>query len=300
MSLEVKRIINGQKMSDPAYEIEVNDGKTNVYQVINGERRLDTSFEIQGSGSGGGDCPKLVAFVNDNGDGSIESYDDGRVYARMDNLWGIDEKGEYVEMNARVDLMVTNSGLPSGGSMKWKNGMRMQGWKGEVINEVIDNSNFSEMTTFESCFENTRDITEIHFLDTSNGTNMEKMFHNSFVSYIPNINTSNVTNMNYMFALCSFLQSIPSLDCSKVTSAVNMFGYTFSPLESLTDIGGLVEMSVDLDLSPCTALTEDALMNVINNLATVSGKTLTLGSTNLAKLTDEQKQVAIDKGWTLA
>lgn len=42
-------------------------------------------------------------------------------------------------------------------------------------------------------------------------------------------------------------------------------------------------------------------MVVINGLQTVTTKpTLTLGTTNLAKLTDEEKKVATDKGWTLA
>ena len=40
-------------------------------------------------------------------------------------------------------------------------------------------------------------------------------------------------------------------------------------------------------------------MNVINNLATVSGNTLKFGSTNLNKLTAEQIAVATAKGWTL-
>ena len=41
-------------------------------------------------------------------------------------------------------------------------------------------------------------------------------------------------------------------------------------------------------------------MNVINQAATVTGKTMTFGSTNLAKLTDAQKGVATSKGWSLA
>ena len=42
-------------------------------------------------------------------------------------------------------------------------------------------------------------------------------------------------------------------------------------------------------------------MVVINGLQTVtSSQALTLGSTNLAKLTDAEKKVATDKGWTLA
>ena len=42
-------------------------------------------------------------------------------------------------------------------------------------------------------------------------------------------------------------------------------------------------------------------MVVINGLQTVTEtQTLTLGSTNLAKLTDAEKKIATDKGWTLA
>ena len=42
-------------------------------------------------------------------------------------------------------------------------------------------------------------------------------------------------------------------------------------------------------------------MVVINGLQTVTTtQKLTLGATNLAKLTDGEKKIATDKGWTLA
>ena len=42
-------------------------------------------------------------------------------------------------------------------------------------------------------------------------------------------------------------------------------------------------------------------MVVINGLQTVTTtQKLTLGTENLAKLTDDEKKVATDKGWTLA
>ena len=40
-------------------------------------------------------------------------------------------------------------------------------------------------------------------------------------------------------------------------------------------------------------------MNVINKAATVTGKKMIFGETNLAKLSEAEKQIAIDKGWTL-
>ena len=100
-----------------------------------------------------------------------------------------------------------------------------------------------------------------------------------------------------MFSYCSYLTTIPQLDTSKGRD----FGSMFYDCAKLTTLGGFVGLGKNLDLSYSPNLTHDSLMNVINNLATVtSSTTLTLGSTNLAKLTDEEKKVATDKGWTLA
>jgi hypothetical protein len=59
-------------------------------------------------------------------------------------------------------------------------------------------------------------------------------------------------------------------------------------------------INISLNFSYCAYLTHDSLMSIINNLATVtSTKTLTLGTTNLAKLSDEEKAIATNKGWTV-
>ena len=48
-------------------------------------------------------------------------------------------------------------------------------------------------------------------------------------------------------------------------------------------------------------LTHDSIMVVINGLQTVTTtQRLALGSKNLAKLTEAEKKIATDKGWTLA
>ena len=55
------------------------------------------------------------------------------------------------------------------------------------------------------------------------------------------------------------------------------------------------------DISKSTAFEEADLVEIISNLDTVTTtQTLTMGATNLAKLTDDEKQVATDKGWVLA
>ena len=57
----------------------------------------------------------------------------------------------------------------------------------------------------------------------------------------------------------------------------------------------------NIDFSSCSKLTRDSLMDIIEHLGSVSEtRTCTLGSTNLAKLTDAEKAIATQKGWTLA
>ena len=49
-----------------------------------------------------------------------------------------------------------------------------------------------------------------------------------------------------------------------------------------------------------TKLTHDSLLDIINNLSTVSTtQTLTIGSTNLAKLSSDEITIATNKGWTI-
>lgn len=63
-------------------------------------------------------------------------------------------------------------------------------------------------------------------LDTSNVTNMRNMFTNcNSLVLIPLLNTSNVTEMSSMFSYCYSLKSIPQLDTNKVTRMSQMFYY---------------------------------------------------------------------------
>ena len=59
-----------------------------------------------------------------------------------------------------------------------------------------------------------------------------------------------------------------------------------------------------IDVSLSERLTHESLMSMINALKDFSGSgttyTITFGTVNLAKLTDSEKAIAIQKGWTLA
>ena len=69
-------------------------------------------------------------------------------------------------------------------------------------------------------------LTNIPELNTSNVTNMSSMFAQcDNLTSIPNFNTNNVTNMSNMFAYCTNLANIPDFNTSNVTNMTSMFDY---------------------------------------------------------------------------
>lgn len=107
---------------------------------------------------------------------------------------------------------------------------------------------------------------------------------------------SNIRLDGFFYGL-NHLTAIPICDFKNITSADNIL----DECTALTTLGGFTGLKVNLNLSYSPLLTHDSLLNVINEAAdvTASPKTLTLGATNLAKLTDQEKAIATSKGWTL-
>ena len=176
--------------------------------------------------------------------------------------------------------------------------------------------NTSKVTDMNSTFRNCGNLTTIPLLDTSKVTNMSNMFAYSHHISIPQLNTSNVTNMSYMFDSCGFMETIPLLNTSKATNMMGMFNgctrlnsvpeldvsnvtrmnYVFNSCPNLKSIL-MTNIGVDLNISASTKFEREDLLVILNNLKTVtSSKTLTMGATNLAKLTDEDKAIATNKG----
>jgi len=181
---------------------------------------------------------------------------------------------------------------------------------------------------FDSCFVSDRaqgyiDIDSIDFNGSENVTNMSGMFWScgSLVS-VPLFNTSKVRDMSYMFNSCRSLTSVPLFDTSSVTNMSQMFigcvsltavpAFDVSKVTNLSSIFSacsdleaihMFGMKVKFDISASTKFTREALLEIINNCADLTGQTaqkITMGSTNLAKLTEEDKLIATNKNWTLA
>ena len=185
---------------------------------------------------------------------------------------------------------------------------------------------FSQKTNFYRCWEDCTALTSFPQLDLHNGTSFHSAwYHCASLTSFPQLDLSNGDSFYMAWTFCSSLTTFPQLDLSKGTNfgftwqyctsltslpVLNLsngtyFGGAWNNCPSLTNLGGFGAISADIDLSPCPNLTAESLMNVITQAADLnelglSSRTMTLGSDNLAKLSDEQKAVATNKGWTLA
>ena len=145
-------------------------------------------------------------------------------------------------------------------------------------------------------------------------TNINGLFYYAKITEVKPFDTSKCTTANALFGYCSFLQKIPKLNFENLASINTIC----SSCISLEIVGGFENLGkaykatasansliYGLDLSNSKKLTHESLMNVINNLydiASIGVKTqqLTIGSTNLAKLTAEEIQIATDKGFSVS
>lgn len=175
--------------------------------------------------------------------------------------------------------------------------------------------NIGGLTSYSNFFVSHTYLEKLELFDTSKCTNFSYMINGCvFIKEIPQYDTSKGTNFNYAFSTSS-LETVPLLDLS---SATNISSILYSNSSNLKNIGGFKDLgkayrttqsanysSYTLKLSGCTNLTHESLMNIINGLydiatAGVQPQKLQLGSTNLAKLTDEEKAIATNKGWSLS
>lgn len=140
-------------------------------------------------------------------------------------------------------------------------------------------------------------------IDTSSSTSFDRFIYDCVVKAVPTINTTAATRLSSAFSYAVGLETIDKLILKSDGSQT--FSSVFQGTTTLENI--VIEGTIGqngFDVSPCTKLTHDSLLSIINALKDYSGtttpKTVTLGATNLAKLTDAEKATATEKGWTLS
>ena len=133
-------------------------------------------------------------------------------------------------------------------------------------------------------------------LDSGVITNAAQMFgdnmHLSYVDY--DLDFSNSTDCSYLFTQCISLKRIKSI---KFNNSANN-NYLFASCKELADITINGTIAFDISLSASSKLSLDSLTSIINAYE-AGAYTLTLHATAKARLTDELKQIAADKGLTI-
>ena len=186
----------------------------------------------------------------------------------------------------------------------------------------LDLSNFdtSNVTRMDEMFDYCQKLTNLNLSNfvTSKVIYFNHMFSNCEILQtltFDNIDTNNATDISSMFYNCRLISTIPTLNGSKVTKTNSLFYNCFN----LTNFNGIINLgqaysttnnanyySYTLDISNSYRnLTHESLVNIINNLYDIKTKgvkpqKLVLGSGNLKKLTEEERNIAVSKGWTLS
>lgn len=196
----------------------------------------------------------------------------------------------------------------------------------------IDTSSCNLASGFLNCF-NLRRINKDNVVDCSNNTNFSNIFSNCYmledVSFI-NIdedksqswgrafridisigyfNLKNIsfspkligTSFQFIFYNQQFLENITGeIDFTKInaTTGTELMFYACNNLKEVRFTKESLKYNLQMDQSGSLSL--ESLQSIIDGLGNVTTtRTLSLNSTAYNKLTEEQKQSATDKGWTI-
>ena len=120
----------------------------------------------------------------------------------------------------------------------------------------------------------------------------------TYCTNLTSITLPNCTSVStHAFSYCTDLTSITLPNCTSIGNTA--FSYCINL--TYVDLGDSFNCN-DLNLAVSTRYSVDTLVGILNSLKDRTGQTaytLTLGATNLAKLTDEQKAIATNKNWVL-
>jgi len=245
---------------------------------IEGKGITDVLNNIADNYSGGGQAVLIEKTITENGEYSAASDEaDGYSKVNINVIPNVTTLKGYLDIMHEMSNMFLN-------------------YRGTTLEGIIAYDDTENVTAMYQTFKNCEQMVTIPTLNTSNVTNLNAAFSDCYkLTNVPLSDTSKVTNMQSAFNWCADLTVIPALDFSNVTNFFNTFDYC-NNLEEFHAYG----MKTSFDIHYSTKFTESALVEVLNNLATVqTSQTLTLGSTNLAKLTEDEKAIATNKGWSL-
>lgn len=180
----------------------------------------------------------------------------------------------------------------------------------------MDNFDVSKVTNCTSPLRNTAvEIIDLNKWDVSNWTKMNEIFREVKAThiYVDKWNTSNVTSFQNAFLYCQKLQylDITNWDFSSATTVFQMFQNT--PIKNFIGDRTIEEVLANnisvfkglkvgftTNQSVIDRATLRAMINGVADLTGQTSQTLSIGSVNMKRLTEEDIAIATAKNWSIA
>ena len=139
-------------------------------------------------------------------------------------------------------------------------------------------------------------------LDLSKAIDFANCFQGSRIEYIGAVDITGATKaVTSLFQQCYYLKEVSELIVKETNTFSNVTFYSCESLYAIK-ISGIIGSSISFVSS--SLLTYESLMSIINALKDYSGTTsthtLTLHADAKARLSDTEKAIITQKGWTLA
>ncbi len=163
---------------------------------------------------------------------------------------------------------------------------------------LMDTSNG---TDFSQIFAYCYSLQSIPLLDTSSGTSFIQIAKYCYsLQSMPQLDTSSGTDFSEMFNSCYSLQSVSPLDTSSSLSFSNMFYncYSLQYIDASQPTYHIYNYHIDFSSSPY--LSKVSILNIFNNLPTTTGQIIKIDTALNTKLSTADKEIATNKGWTVA
>lgn len=234
-----------------------------------------------------------------------------------DNVTTIGDKAFYNCTNLTSVIVSENANYTLG-----QHAFQSTGVTDACVADIMSHASSVESYIFDKC--NSLENVEVKYFGTnmfSNCTNLKtakstgtgsstgnSVFQNDIALETVIFSDETTTIGTKVFYGCTSLKtvylpsSIITATNSSLTSTSSSY-YAFYNCTALENVQLGQDWNMSLRLNVSNNLTVDSMVAMFNSLKDLTGdtaKTLTLGSTNLAKLTDEQKLIATNKNWTLA
>jgi hypothetical protein len=205
--------------------------------------------------------------------------------SQYDDFWD-----NYQDYGNRTDYQYAFAGASWGKQIIFKPKYDIKPTRADYMFASMSN-NLDMVETLEKCGV---------VLDTSQCTGFSSFLRYASPKRLPTIDTRSATNLG-TFSANSQIEIIDKIILKDDGSQT--IGAMFSaPHTNFTTVVFEGKIGKDCNFGTCTKLSHDSLMSIINALQEKSTGTFTctLGGINLTKLTDTEKAIATQKGWTLA